>query len=227
MKTCNRCKTEQPEVNFSKDSRAPDGLQYVCRKCATAHKKVQYAANPERYKDRVKARYVANPDKVNAAKKAWRDANPDAVKARNKARYAASTESERAYAREGIKAWKAANPDKVRAMTQKRRAMKVGIVSTLTIEQWNHILDVFNNTCAYCGAGDKKLHQEHFIPLSAGGEYTHDNIIPACYHCNTSKGARDFFTWYPAFHCYDKQREKNVMRFLHYTGATQQLTLCT
>lgn len=139
--------------------------------------------------------------------KVWRDNNKDATK--------------KTYA-----IWAKNHPDAIKRICQTRRAKKVGLARTLTTAQWQHILDGFNNTCAYCGAGDKKLQQEHFIPLSTGGEYTHNNIIPACRSCNSSKGKKDFFIWYPTSICYDKQREKKVMKFLHYTGTAQQLTLC-
>lgn len=100
------------------------------------------------------------------------------------------------------------------------------ILAHMTITQWDNTLAHFNNTCAYCGVGDKTLHQEHFIPMRTGGEFNTQNIVPSCQHCNSSKGNKDFFEWYPQSPCYDKQREKKIMRFLHYVGTHQQLMLC-
>ena len=138
--------------------------------------------------------------------------------------------------RERIKQFRENNPDyykgyyqrhtnayKVRLQT--RRARKAGLTSTLTLEQWTRILTTFNNTCAYCGVGDKKLHQDHFVPILSGGEYTHDNIIPACKSCNSSKGAKDFFVWYPKYDFYDNPRERKILRYLNYSDNIQQLSI--
>jgi 5-methylcytosine-specific restriction endonuclease McrA len=56
---------------------------------------------------------------------------------------------------------------------------------------WQEVLRDFNYSCAYCGKPQKELstplQQEHFVPLSKGGGYTRNNIIPACKTCNTTK----------------------------------------
>ena len=49
--------------------------------------------------------------------------------------------------------------------------------------------------CAYCGE-EKILHKDHFVPLSKGGEFTHNNVVPSCACCNVSKSNNDFFEWY-------------------------------
>lgn len=139
----------------------------------------------------------------------------------NLAQYAVNNEE----IRKTNAAFKKAHKEATNMNCQIRRAQKAGLARTLTTSQWAHILNEFNNTCAYCGAGDKTLHQEHFIPLSAGGEYTHNNIIPACKNCNCSKRNKSFWDWYPTSRCYDSQREKKVMKFLHYVGEAQQLTM--
>lgn len=95
----------------------------------------------------------------------------------------------------------------------------------LSESQWNRALESFNNTCAYCGARDKRLQQEHFIPLSKGGEYTVNNIIPACSKCNRSKYNYSFFEWYPKQEFYSKEREKKILDYLNYNGEVQQLAL--
>jgi hypothetical protein len=42
-KYCSKCKKEHPVSHFSKDSKAPDGLQYYCKKY---HQ--QYVGDPDR-----------------------------------------------------------------------------------------------------------------------------------------------------------------------------------
>jgi len=43
--------------------------------------------------------------------------------------------------------------------------------------------------CAYCGDAPARLHLDHIIPWSRGGQCTEDNLTAACVRCNTSKGA--------------------------------------
>ena len=82
------------------------------------------------------------------------------------------------------------NPEK-RAISQARReAIKLGLPNTLTSEQWEAIKKIYHNRCAYCGHKPSKLTIDHVIPLSKGGGTTPDNIVPACFSCNSGKGNR-------------------------------------
>jgi len=98
--------------------------------------------------------------------------------------------------------------------------------ATLTLNQWKQIKEDFNYQCAYCGKHLENLTQDHFIALENGGEYTKENIIPACMSCNTSKRDKDFFEWYPQQDFYSKEREKRILEHLKYiTQNNQQLKL--
>lgn len=121
-----------------------------------------------------------------------------------------------------------------RLRTQKRRTKQKKLPAILTLEQWTSIKEDFNNQCAYCGMTEEEhlkqfgeqLHQEHFIPLSEGGEYTHSNIIPACRSCNSSKNNSNFFDWYPEQEFYDEEREIEILKHLNYlTEDIQQLSI--
>lgn len=68
-----------------------------------------------------------------------------------------------------------------------RNSRKRNLPATLTQEQWIGILDKHDYSCAYCGDASAKLVQEHWLPLSRGGGYTIDNIVPACRTCNSRK----------------------------------------
>lgn len=65
--------------------------------------------------------------------------------------------------------------------------------ATLTESEWHGILEYFGHACAYCLRTDRPLTQEHVIPVSRGGGYTADNIVPACGPCNSCK--RDRPVW--------------------------------
>jgi hypothetical protein len=105
---------------------------------------------------------------------------------------------------------------------QRRRTLMKNAEASLTLSQWNIIKSEFNYCCAYCGSEEQRLSQDHFVALTNGGEFTHNNIIPSCHSCNMSKGARDFFTWYPQQNFYNKFREKHILNFLHYGKTREQ-----
>jgi 5-methylcytosine-specific restriction endonuclease McrA len=82
-------------------------------------------------------------------------------------------------------------PDKRHELTHKRRAESYGVAHvpysrTAILERWGH-------ACAYCG--QLATHLDHVEPLSKGGTDTESNIVPACQHCNLSKGAKTLAEW--------------------------------
>lgn len=95
----------------------------------------------------------------------------------------------------------------------------------LTIKQWEECEKAFVYKCAYCGK-KRKLTQDHFIPLSKGGEYSLNNIVPVCLSCNSSKLDNDFFEWYPKQPFYSELRERRILKYLNYNKKLyQQLSI--
>jgi hypothetical protein len=64
----------------------------------------------------------------------------------------------------------------------------------LTDEQWTALRTAWGG-CAYCGATDKPLQRDCVLPLSRGGRYTLENVVPACPSCNTSKCNDEVTGW--------------------------------
>ena len=64
----------------------------------------------------------------------------------------------------------------------------------LSDDQWTAIKDAWSG-CAYCGATTASLQRDCVLPLSRGGRYTLDNIVPACRSCNASKCNDEVTTW--------------------------------
>lgn len=109
---------------------------------------------------------------------------------------------------------------------QIRRSRLNNLPHTYTVEQWERTLEAFGNLCAYCGsAGD--LQQEHVIPLSKGGYYTNQNIIPACPSCNRSKRNKDMTEWYINKVFYNMKRHNKIMGWtgMNISNKTQQLSI--
>jgi 5-methylcytosine-specific restriction endonuclease McrA len=55
-------------------------------------------------------------------------------------------------------------------------------------EVWNYLLMKWGHRCAYCGATNMRLEQEHLIPRSRGGSDRITNLTIACRPCNERKG---------------------------------------
>lgn len=83
-----------------------------------------------------------------------------------------------------------------RAIAEKRRAKysNTPIDELLTSAEWLAILAQADGHCAYCDK-EAKLTLDHVIPLSKGGTHSKDNVVPACLHCNSSKGNRTLEEW--------------------------------
>ncbi len=64
----------------------------------------------------------------------------------------------------------------------------------LTPAQWATLQRLWGG-CAYCGASDRPLQRDCVQPISRGGRYTIDNIVPACGACNASKSNDEVTSW--------------------------------
>jgi len=64
----------------------------------------------------------------------------------------------------------------------------------LTPQQWAALKDAWAG-CAYCGAVGTPLQRDCVLPISRGGRYTLDNVVPACRSCNTSKRNDEVTAW--------------------------------
>jgi 5-methylcytosine-specific restriction endonuclease McrA len=64
----------------------------------------------------------------------------------------------------------------------------------LTDEQWAALQTAWNG-CAYCGATGVPLQRDCVLPISRGGRYTLENVVPACRSCNASKCNDEVTAW--------------------------------
>ena len=64
----------------------------------------------------------------------------------------------------------------------------------LTPSQWADIVAAWGG-CAYCLAEGKPLQRDCITPISRGGRYTLDNVVPACASCNASKSNSEVTGW--------------------------------
>lgn len=113
-----------------------------------------------------------------------------------------------------------------RFSNEKRRTKKQLLEYNFSKKQWKECINHFDGLCCYCGEQVEILSMDHFIPLSKGGEWTLNNIVPSCISCNSSKQHTDFSVWYPKHKSYSKQREQKILKYLNYNeNNMQQLAL--
>ena len=230
-KTCTKCGNELPATAeyFHRDKNRKDGLYPQCKECQSINSAKHYA-NKKDYYQELRAEYRKNnKEKESERHKKYYQENKDKLLAKGKEYqkkyykpYYENNKQKKYYSN---KAWREVNKDKITGYEQKRVALKNQLPATLTTKQWVESKEYFNHQCAYCGKTLKNLTQDHFIALNNGGEYTHNNIVPACLSCNCSKQDKDFFEWYPQQEFYSKEREQKILDFLGYQQGIQQLTI--
>lgn len=82
-----------------------------------------------------------------------------------------------------------------RGRAARKRKRRMGAVAhDLSDAQWSALKSAWAG-CAYCGADDRALQKDCVQPLSRGGRYTLDNIVPACRSCNASKSNSEVTGW--------------------------------
>lgn len=82
-----------------------------------------------------------------------------------------------------------------KARAARRRSRRVAAASNdLTSEHWLAIRLAWAG-CAYCGTTTAALQRDCVLPISRGGRYTLDNVVPACRSCNTSKCNDEVTGW--------------------------------
>jgi 5-methylcytosine-specific restriction endonuclease McrA len=68
------------------------------------------------------------------------------------------------------------------------------VAHDLTDAQWQALLDAWGG-CAYCGTSASSFQKDCVLPISRGGRYTLDNVVPACRSCNASKCNVEVTAW--------------------------------
>ncbi|TIC81707.1 HNH endonuclease [Nocardioides sp. GY 10127] len=79
--------------------------------------------------------------------------------------------------------------------SRRRAKRKAQVVNDLTAAEWTALREAWGG-CAYCGgADDGALQKDCMLPISRGGRYTVENVVPACRSCNASKCNLELTVW--------------------------------
>jgi 5-methylcytosine-specific restriction endonuclease McrA len=80
-----------------------------------------------------------------------------------------------------------------RASRRRRRRMQ-RVEHDLDDRNWADLVRAWGG-CAYCGVTGTDLQRDCVLPISRGGRYTLDNVVPACPSCNASKCNSEVTGW--------------------------------
>lgn len=252
-KVCTKCNLELPATKeyFHAKKNGLYGLASQCKKCRKeyfdsrkgikqeydkqyreenkAHlrkiKKIYTENNKEKKKEYDKNRYELNKEYFSERSKRYYKQNAEIIKANSQKWY----EENKEYANKQSLEWHRRNREKSHFIKSrnryKRKQQAKDLPCSFTKKDWLTTKKYFNYECAYCGV-KSKLTQDHFIPVSKGGEYTINNIVPVCKSCNSSKLNKDFQEWYPEQEFYNIKREKKIYEYLNYiNNDIQQLSI--
>jgi 5-methylcytosine-specific restriction endonuclease McrA len=165
-----------------------------CRSCgsSTTERTATWRCKPC-YNSACRASKARRWEKHKAESRAWSKANSARISAeRAQRRHDDPAYGERIAAQSARikKEWRAANPAAHRAAQATRRATKLEVGGSFTVEEFAALCAEFGDRCLCCGAGDRQLTADHVIPLSRRGPNFIENIQPLCVPCNCRKGTR-------------------------------------
>jgi hypothetical protein len=225
-KVCSKCKRELPLTTkyFHRDCTQASGFKCKCKECACLESRKYGKENRDKIRGKEAVYREQNRDKFRAKYRRNREKTKEQKRELNKLRHKVYYQSHKEQYKKDQTERRKRNPEINKIQVQRRNAKKRLLPASLTTKQWGTCLEYFYNKCCYCGKEDS-LTQDHFVPISQGGEYAANNIVPCCKSCNPSKSNKDFFEWYPKQPFYSKQREAKILKYLNYEGNIQQLAL--
>lgn len=144
--------------------------------------------NKERIRAKKKKYRMQNKEKWFNSNKSWRDKNKEYVDTKNKKYY---KENRDAILIQKSEYGRTPN-GKIAASRHhhKRRAQSKETECTLTLDQWNRIIEIQENKCIICGKKFTKKNpatKDHIIPLSKKGGLTFENTQAVHLPCNCKK----------------------------------------
>lgn len=201
MRLCSRCNQEFPAaVEFFR--RQANAFVSRCKSCEKEYQREFRATHGDRIREREREKSAiyraTHREEVAAKMKKHVDANRDRINARNREWQRNHVEEQKARRL----MWRTNNKHVINASTARRRARKRGLADTLTAKEWESCLAYWNFRCAYCDAqldypAKRGASMDHFVPLSHPQclGTVMENVVPACFSCNSSKHNRDALTW--------------------------------
>lgn len=214
-KQCSKCHDIKNISEFNKNGKFIRG---DCKACQSLHhkqlyidnkdaidarNKAYYEFNKESVSIRVKHWYIANKEKVNSIAKHYYEHNKDKVLTKCKAyrgvnKFKISLRESEYYSKNKSsinmrhKAYFKTPIGKSVAMNTRHKRRVKERKGDVTAQQ---MLELQQNAthCYWCNSNlvNKKVHVDHFYPISKGGAHTLSNLVIACATCNLKKSNKD------------------------------------
>jgi hypothetical protein len=163
MKKCTNCKIEKDFGNFNKNKASKDGLNSQCNDCRKIYRAQYYKERSEEIKAKAKNYYSNNKEKAAESKQKYYQKNKD--------KWA-----------EAAKRMMEKDPERVKMYKRKwRLKTQFGI----TLDEYDRLLKVQNNTCAICGSDHNEEEKGLFV------DHNHQTGAVRgllCSSCNTALG---------------------------------------
>ncbi len=150
---------------------------------------IHFKKNRKKYRKMRRDRWVSHKEEESKNNKKWQDNNVVHMIEWRKNYYGKNKNKIKL----NYKKWVSKNMFRKLYLNAKRtRTMDKIIISKV---QFNAILNMFDGGCCYCGE-HKNRTIEHLIPVSKGGKSVYENLLLACWKCNSSKRDKDMEEWY-------------------------------
>lgn len=205
-KLCRKCNTTKSTTEFHKDRTSKDGLCFCCIEC----KKIYREKNKESISKYHKEYREKNKEILNKRSKEYQNKYKYKHK-QDKEYYKKYYEKNKQKISERIKKYHIDNKERMelkQKIYKKTESAKISIKNTRmkrrTITKTGDVTtqqlqELYENSkfCYWCNTNlkNKKIHLDHYIPLSKGGEHTLSNLVVSCPHCNLSKNAKDPYSF--------------------------------
>lgn len=175
-------------------------------------RRAQYDKENSEHKSKISKQYYnKNKESISLREKLYREENKNTITKRKQQYYKNNLKA----INEKHKKYNENNRESNNMRSQKRRTLKASLPSDFTIEQWENCLLFFDNKDAYTGLSMNIPSQDHVVPLSKGGAYSVNNIIPCDKNVNTSKSNKDMKEWYRNQSFYNAEREAKILDYLN------------
>lgn len=250
LKKCSKCQKEYPTTTeyFYKNKRTKDGLNYICKNCRKIECAKEYKRNKEKRLEKGKEYYNKNKTNIMsrikkyktehpeywAKQKEYANKNKEKIKIRLKKWYKENKErinnNGKKYYKGNKELYKKLNhknyienKDKYNIRSEIRRTLLLKNIATLTLDDWNECLKFFDYKDAYTGLPMRIISQDHIVPLSKGGAYTKQNIVPCENSINISKHNNNMETWYKNQTFFSDERLQKIYDWSNVVSNKQQL----
>jgi len=188
-KACSKCHKVKAYSEFYKDKRAVDGLKSECNFCHYIQSK-RYRLS---FKAILSAERYRKSERGQAIRKAWAQSEKGQFRRKSPEGKAIQKTYRQSDAGKEVqkKYWRSEKGKSCRARSKSKRRSKIKLVNNdLTLQQWQEILLVQENSCTICkiNFNEKPATRDHIVPVSKGGGLTKGNVQALCQSCNSSKG---------------------------------------